>query len=359
MVNSTVVRSQQWWPGVPLALASAALFGISTPLAKALNGALPPVLLAGVLYLGSGTGLWFLSRVQRARGISGEAPLRRADVPWLAAIVLAGGVCGPALLMLGLATTSASASSLLLNLEGVFTLGIAWIVFRENVDARVGLGAGAILLAAGLLSWSGRTTGTGWGGLAIAGACLAWAIDNNLTRRLSASDPVQLATIKGLAAGVINVSLGVAVGGKWPGSGVIVAAAAIGFAGYGVSLVCFILALRHLGAARTGAYFSFAPFLGAVVSIAVFGDPFTSVVAIAAGLMGLGLYLHLAERHEHEHVHEAMAHDHRHVHDEHHQHTHGPNDPPGEPHTHWHEHAPLVHSHPHLPDIHHRHGHGS
>jgi drug/metabolite transporter (DMT)-like permease len=351
------LRSRHWWPGVPLALASAALFGVSTPLAKALGGAISPVLLAGVLYLGSGSGLWVLSRLRRARGDSGEAPLRRADLPWVAAIVLAGGVCGPVLLMLGLATTSASTSSLLLNLEGVFTLGIAWVIFRENVDLRVGLGAAAILLAATLLSWTGGTTGTGWGGVAIAGACLAWAVDNNLTRKLSASDPLQLAMIKGLAAGLINVILGAAVGGRWPAGAAIAAGAAIGFAGYGVSLVCFILALRHLGAARTGAYFSVAPFLGAAVSIPFFGDQLTPLFASAAGLMGLGLYLHLAERHDHEHVHEPMAHEHRHVHDEHHQHTHGPNDPQGEPHTHWHEHARLVHSHPHYPDVHHRHRH--
>jgi len=261
------------------------------------------------------------------------------------------------LLMLGLATTSASSSSLLLNLEGVFTLAIAWIVFRENVDARVGLGAGAILLGALLLSWAGGPSAIGWGGVAITGACLAWAIDNNLTRKLSASDPVQLATIKGLVAGGINVSLGVAIGGTWPESRVVATAAAIGFAGYGVSLVCFILALRHLGAARTSAYFSFAPFLGAATSVMAFGDSVSVVFVIATGLMALGLYLHLAERHDHLHVHEPMAHEHSHVHDAHHQHAHGPNDPPGEPHTHWHEHGRLVHSHPHYPDIHHRHRH--
>jgi drug/metabolite transporter (DMT)-like permease len=330
---------------------------MSTPIAKALLGHLTPALLAGLLYLGSGLGLSIVSAIRRATGTATEAPIRRADLPWLGAIVLTGGVAGPLLLMVGLAATPASAASLLLNLEGVFTLSIAWIVFRENVDLRVGLGAAAILVAAALLSWTGGAGGFRWGGFAIAAACLAWAIDNNLTRKLSAADPVHLAMIKGLAAGTFNVLLASLLGSAWPEVGAVTAAAAVGFVTYGVSLVCFILALRHLGTARTGAYFSFAPFVGASIAILEFGEPVTAPFLIAAGLMGIGLYLHLAERHEHVHIHEPLAHEHRHVHDEHHQHAHGPDDPAGEPHSHWHAHPRLVHSHPHYPDIHHRHGH--
>lgn len=349
--------TSQWWPGVTLALASAALFGISTPLAKTLGGALSPTLLAGLLYLGSGTGLWCVRHARRATRLPSEAPLRRSDLPWLAAVVVAGGICGPVLLMVGLASTSAAAASLLLNLEGVFTLALAWLVFHENVDSRVALGAAAILIGAAVLSWSGGIRGSGLGIAAISGACVAWAIDNNITRKLSATDPVQLASIKGMVAGVANTSLAVATGAAWPSTGYLLATAAVGFVGYGLSLVCFILALRYLGSARTGAYFSFAPLVGAVASIAVFGDAITLPLLLAASLMAVGLVLHLAERHEHEHAHEAMAHEHRHVHDAHHQHRHGPNDPPGEPHTHWHEHEPLVHTHPHYPDLHHRHTH--
>jgi drug/metabolite transporter (DMT)-like permease len=345
------------WPGVPLALASAALFGMSTPIAKALQRDLSPALLAGLLYIGSGLGLLLVNGLQRATGRAVDAPIRRKEWPWLLTIVLTGGVVGPVLLMVGLSVTAASSASLLLNLEGVFSLGLAWVVYRENVDRRVALGAVAIVIAAGLLSWSEGARGTSWGSLAIAGACLAWAIDNNLTRTLSIADPVQLATLKGLVAGTFNVTVALILGSVWPGIGAVASAAAPGFAGYGVSLVCFILALRHLGTARTSAYFSFAPFVGASISILAFGDPITPRFLVAGGLMAIGLYLHIAERHEHLHVHEPIAHEHRHVHDAHHQHSHGPHDPPGEPHTHWHDHARLVHSHPHYPDIHHRHGH--
>jgi len=351
-----MVDSRHRWPGVPFAVASAVLFGISTPIAKALLGNLPPAALAGLLYLGSGLGLLAVTVVRHATGVA-EAPIRRADLPWLGAVVLTGGVVGPLLLMMGLAATPASSASLLLNLEGLFTLGIAWIVFRENVDLRIGLGAAAILSGALLLSWTGRTGGINWGAVAIAGACAAWGIDNNLTRRLSTADPVQLAMIKGLAAGTVNTALGLLLAPSWPQVRAIAAAMTVGFVGYGVSLVCFILALRHLGTARTGAYFSFAPFVGASIAVLVLDEPMTPTFLVAAGLMAIGLYLHLAERHDHEHVHEPLAHEHRHVHDAHHQHAHGPNDPPGEPHTHWHVHTRLVHSHPHYPDIHHRHRH--
>ena len=336
-----------------MALASAALFGASTPLAKALIGAVGPWLLAGLLYLGSGVGLCAASLLMRGR----EAPLRRADLPWLAAIVLAGGVAGPVFLMFGLAATPASSASLLLNLEGVLTLVIAWVVFRENVDVRIGAGAAAILLGAGLLSWNGPAQNFGWGAAAIAAACLAWAIDNNLTRKLASGDPLQIAMVKGLAAGSVNVALALFLGASWPPAPTVAAACIIGFMGYGVSLALFVLALRHLGTARTGAYFSLAPFVGAALAIALFGEPVTPVFIAAAALMAVGLYLHLAERHEHEHAHDAFVHEHRHAHDMHHRHAHAAADPAGEPHSHVHAHARLVHSHPHFPDIHHRHSH--
>ena len=344
------------WPGVPIALASAVLFGASTPLAKALLRDIAPFMLAGLLYLGSGIGLFVLGRLVPR---DAEAPLRRDDLPRLAAMILAGGVAGPALLMLGLAATPASTASLLLNLEGVLTIGVAWLVFRENVDLKVGIGAAAILAGALLLSWNGAAAGAGWGAAAIAAACLAWAIDNNVTRGLAGADPVAIAMIKGLAAGTVNVALAFVVAAQpaLPPLPALAAAGVIGFLGYGVSLVLFVLALRHLGTARTGAYFSLAPFVGALIGIAGFGEPVSWAFAAAAALMAIGLYLHLAERHEHPHVHEPLTHEHRHVHDAHHRHGHRPGDPPGEPHSHVHAHARLVHRHPHYPDLHHRHGH--
>lgn len=343
--------------GILLALASAVLFGASPPFAKLLLGAVDPWPTAGLLYAGAGLGLAALNLSRTTLRLPAtEAPLRRLDLPWLAAVIVAGGILGPLLLMLGLARTEAATASLLLNVEGLATMGIAWVIFHENVDRRLLLGAFAILAAAALLSWQGAASFQ-WSGLLIAAACLCWGIDNNLTRKLSSADPVQITMLKGLAAGVVNTLLAVAHGAALPSAGMIAAASVIGFLGYGVSLALFVLALRHLGAARTGADFSLAPFVGAVLAIGLLHESPTPRLAAGGVLMAIGLWLHLAEHHEHEHEHETMEHEHRHRHDVHHRHEHAPADPSGEPHTHRHRHAPLVHRHPHYPDSHHRHGH--
>ena len=347
------------WPGAPLAILSAALFGASTPFAKLLLGnGVSPWLLAGILYLGSGIGLFVVHLVRGLKGIGvAEASLKRSDLPWLGLVVLTGGAIGPVLLMIGLSSTSASSAALLLNLEGLATMTIAWLVFRESVDRRLMLGAAAILAGALLISWQGAVGGVGLGALAITGACLAWGIDNNLTRKLSSADPVQIALIKGLVAGSVNLALALALGARMPPFPPLAGAAIVGFLGYGVSLVFFVLGLRRLGAARTGAYFSAAPFIGAILSLLIFKEPLTARLIAAGGLMALGLYLHLTERHVHTHTHEPLDHSHGHVHDEHHQHVHHRADPAGEPHSHRHHHAPMRHKHPHYPDIHHRHDH--
>ncbi|WP_454887732.1 EamA family transporter [Sphingomonas oryzagri] len=346
-------------PGIGLAMLSALLFGASTPFAKlVLGNGVNSWLLAGLLYLGSGIGLAIVHQVRKAIGRGeAEAPLVRSDLPWLALVILCGGAVAPVLLMAGLATTPASTASLLLNLEGLATLAIAWLVFRENVDRRLLIGAAAILGGAVLLSWRGGPVGGGLGMLAIAGACLAWGIDNNLTRKLSSADPVEIAMLKGLAAGTVNLVLALTLGASLPAVPVIAGAAMIGFLGYGVSLVMFVLALRHLGTARSGAYFSTAPFIGAMLAVAMFGEAVTVPLIIAGILMAIGLWLHLTESHGHEHAHEPLEHDHRHIHDSHHQHDHAPGTAPGEPHSHPHRHAPMVHRHAHYPDLHHRHGH--
>ncbi|PTR05804.1 MULTISPECIES: DMT family transporter [unclassified Novosphingobium] len=342
--------------GPVIALFSAALFGASTPFAKLLLGdGLDAWMLAGLLYLGSGLGLlavWMLHAKKKD-----EACLVRADWGWMGLIVLAGGVAGPVLLMIGLASTPASTAALLLNVEGLATMGIAWLVLREHVDRRLLTGAMAIVAGALILSWKGGVGGVGWGSLAIVGACIPWGIDNNLTRKLSGSDPVQIAMVKGLAAGGVNLALGIARGAHLPALATMAGAGLVGFLGYGVRLVLFVLALRHLGSARTGAYFSSAPFIGALIAIALPGDTVAPRLIVAAVLMIIGLYLHLAESHDHSHVHEPIEHAHAHVHDEHHCHEHGPDDPSGEPHSHAHAHVRLVHAHRHYPDLHHRHGH--
>ena len=346
--------------GVGFALLAAVFFGLSTPLAKQVSPLVEPVLLAGLLYLGSGIGLgvYSLLRFARGRGYSREAALKRSDAAWLTGAIVLGGVVGPLLLMWGLSQTPASSASLLLNLEGVFTALLAWFVFKENFDARIAWGMALIAAGGVCLSWMGRpATGVPWGLFAILGACLAWALDNNLTRKVSAGDPVQIAMLKGLIAGSVNTAVGLSLGAKLPGASVLLAISLIGFFGYGLSLTLFVLALRHIGTARTGAYFSTAPFVGAVVAVAFLGDVVSLGSCLAAILMGLGVWLHLTERHEHKHHHEPLEHDHLHTHDDHHQHTHAPEDPSGEPHSHTHRHDELIHAHPHYPDIHHRHGH--
>ena len=344
--------------GVGYAIAAAILFGVSAPLAKALLKDARPQLLAGLLYLGSGVGLAIVAVTRRGTRASSEAPLSRRDAPWLAAAILFGGVVGPVLLMIGLSRTPAASASLLLNLEGVFTATLAWVVFRENVDRRIALGMFAIVTGGLFLSWQGRADLGGFvGPLAVAGACLCWGIDNNLTQKVSGNDPVQVAMLKGLAAGSVNVGIAVIFGARFPAPLTTIASLGLGFASYGVSLVLFVLALRHLGSARTGAYFSLAPFVGAAVAIVGWHERPTLGFVIGTACMAAGVWLHLTERHVHEHVHEEMEHTHAHVHDAHHQHEHSPDDPPGEPHSHPHRHTRLVHSHAHHPDLQHRHRH--
>lgn len=345
--------------GIAQALLAAGLFGISTPLAKLLLGAVAPGMLAGLLYAGSGIGLllWLLWRSINAQP-SHEAPLVKRDLPWLAGAVLFGGVLGPLLLMFGLTHTPASSASLLLNLESVLTAVLAWVVFRENVDHRILLGmlaivAGGILLSVQHIGLDGFSVGA----VAIIAACLCWAIDNNFTRPISGGDPVQIAGIKGAVAGCINIAIALAAGYHFPAPSKMLAAGVLGLAGYGISLVLFVLALRSLGTARTSAYFSTAPFLGACVALLLFDEHPDTAFWLAGALMLIGVWLHVSERHEHEHVHEALTHNHRHRHDEHHQHEHDFPWDGTEPHTHPHTHELLRHSHPHYPDLHHRHKH--
>jgi len=275
-----------------LAIAAAALFGASTPAAKAVVSGIDPLMLAGLLYLGSGVGLTIF-RV--ASGQTGWL-FKRADLPWLAAVMVFGGMVGPALLMLGLTTVTGSAASLLLTLEGVFTALIAWIVFREPFNLRIGLGMIAIVAGAALLSLGGGSGRAVVGGaLAIGAACLCWAIDNNCTSRISHADAPALAAAKGLVAGIVNVSLALIAGAAVPAAGAIALSGLIGLFGYGISLVLFVLALRQVGAARTGAYFSTAPFLGAALSLVLLREAWSWSLLGAGLLMAIGVWLHLTE----------------------------------------------------------------
>lgn len=337
-----------------LALASAALFGAAAPAVKPIAGNLNPILLAGLLYAGSFLGLLVATTVRGQA--SGEARLRRGDIPTLGGAILTGGVMAPVLLIWGLSGLAASAASLLLAAEAVLTVLVAALLFREPVATRIWVAAALVLAASALLSWTpGLSIPVSLHALAVLAACLLWGLDNNLTSRIASADPYAIAMWKGLAAGGINTAIGVALGPAALGASWL-AALGIGAIGYGASLVLYVLALRHLGAARTAAHFGTAPFFGAAISIALLGEPLTPALAVAFALAALGTWVALTERHEHEHVHEAIEHDHRHVHDVHHRHAHQ-GDEGTEPHSHRHRHEPIRHRHAHLPDLHHRHRH--
>ena len=338
--------------GVWAALAAALLFGAGTPFAKLLLGPVSPWLLAGLLYLGSGIGL-------AAWRVASRAENRRmniAEAGWLAGAVIAGGMIAPALLMWGLVNMPASGASLLLNAEGVLTALIAWFVFGENFDRRIALGMALIVAGALVLSWPEQMQiGAALPSLAVTGACLFWAIDNNLTRKVALLDASFIAMTKGLVAGAVNTAIALSLGSLFPPVPTALAAAAVGLLSYGVSLMLFVIALRHLGTARTGAYFSTAPFAGALIAIIGMNEPVTNQLLIAGALMAAGVWLHLTERHEHVHAHEPLEHEHEHAHDEHHRHAHSTPVAANISHSHAHRHEPMTHNHPHYPDVHHQH----
>jgi len=346
--------------GIVYALAASALFGASTPLARALIGALDPLWLAGLLYAGSGIGLSIALAVRhwtavgRHRHVAAIAP---GDRRWLAAAVIAGGVVAPLFFTFGLRDTSGATASLLLNLETVFTVIVAWFVFGEHRNARVVTGMALIVIACGLLAGGDGFEGINRGALLIAAACLFWALDNNLTRIVAANDAMLVAAAKGVTGGAVNMTLAAVLAGSAPPPLASLATGLVGLLGYGVSLVLFILALRELGVARASAYFSTAPFIGVAIAFGLLGEQPGSTFWMALPLMAIGVWLHLSERHAHLHAHERFAHEHSHTHDEHHRHAHAFPWDGTEPHTHPHEHEPLAHAHPHFPDLHHRHEH--
>lgn len=338
------------------AIAAAFLFGLSTPLAKLLLGGVDPIVLAGLLYLGAGVsqGLALL-----LAGREGEARLEPADIPWLGAAILAGGVAGPILLLFGLRQTPAATASLLLNFEVVATGLVAAAVFREAVGRRTWLAIALVTVGGALLTLD---TAQGWGisigGVLILAACVAWGLDNNFTGRISLKDPRRIVFYKGTAAGAFSVLLGLALGRPLPGWGAAAWAVGLGAVSYGLSIAFFVRSLRAVGAARTSAVFATAPLVGTAVSLLIFREPPSALFYAALPLMVAAVAVLGSETHAHEHTHERLSHAHRHRHDDgHHAHEHRGEDDPEPVHAHPHEHPPLTHSHPHRPDPHHRHAH--
>ncbi|ADO75674.1 DMT family transporter [Stigmatella aurantiaca] len=347
--------------GAVLGLSAAALFGVSAPVAKLLLPSSTPLVLASLLYLGGGLGLLGLEALRRLSpsGIQGrEATVGRKDVPLLTGVIVCGGILGPVLMLVGLQRMSGVAASLMLNLEGPLTILLALLVFGEHLGRAGALAAGFVMAGAAVLGLQeGELHGDLLGVLALAGACLAWAVDNNLTQRLSLKDPLTLVRIKALGSGVCMLVLAWVTGQPFPSTPVQGGALVLGFASYGLSIVLDAYALRLLGAAREAAYFATAPFVGALVAVPLLGETLRPLDLVAGGLMATGVILLLRERHGHVHMHAALEHEHVHVHDTHHQHAHPLDLPTTEPHSHPHQHVPLTHDHPHVSDLHHRHKH--
>jgi drug/metabolite transporter (DMT)-like permease len=332
------------------------LFGLSAPLSKRLLPSIDPLLLAGLLYVGAGSGLLAGGRLSRLRRPGSEARIRRSDLGYLIGIVVLGGIVGPASMMYGLSRTSATTGSLLLNLEAPLTILVAVAFFKEHLGTRGALAALLILAGAGVLGYTpGELRGDHYGVLLIAGACAAWAVDNNLTQRLSLRDPIAIVRIKALGAGTLTTAVALMRGAPLPSARVLGLALLLGASCYGVSIVLDVYALRLLGAAREAAFFATAPFAGALASVPLAGDRPGFTQLVAALLMAAGAWLLTRERHGHVHAHDPIEHDHAHVHDEHHRHEHEGS--VAEPHAHPHNHPSLVHDHPHVPDLHHRHRH--
>lgn len=349
--------------GVISILGASLLFGISAPLVKILLERIGPVHLTGFLYMGSGIGLVIISVIKwllrKENADDEEARLVGSDYLWLLGAVLCGGILGPILLTLGLMKTPASVASLFLNLECIFTAIVAYVIFKEPVDKRIWFAILAMVASGVILSYEpgAERLSLPPGLLLIVGACLMWAIDNNVTRPLSHKDPFVIARTKGLAAGIAFMIIAWAINEKAPEGLPTLSALVVGAFCYGISLVLFIYSLRYMGAARTGAYFAAAPFIGAIASILALREPVTWRFLASFLCIALGMWLLLREEHGHEHSHETQSHEHRHVHDEHHQHPHPHGVVVAEAHSHPHLHEPLLHAHPHMPDLHHRHDH--
>jgi drug/metabolite transporter (DMT)-like permease len=346
---------------VTQALLAAFLFGASAPLSKLLLGEISPVLLAALLYLGSGIGLMCVKMIGKAaHGGHKEAHLERADWPWLFGAILAGGVIAPILLMISLRNTPAATASLLLNFEGVATTLIAAIIFKEAFSRRAWWAIGLITFASILLSTDFKNQ---WGfslsAIGILAACFMWGVDNNLTRNISAKDPLVIVTVKGIGAGLVSLIIAIALGNSFPSIGLILLALLLGSFSYGLSIFLFVHAMRGLGAGRTSALFGTAPLAGILLSFLIFQERPGIFFVFALLAMALGAYFLLKEEHDHIHLHLDVVHEHRHAHsDGHHLHEHVL-ESTGDSHSHIHTHKELAHTHDHAPDIHHRHSHAT
>jgi drug/metabolite transporter (DMT)-like permease len=343
------------------ALLAAFLFGASAPLSKLLLADISPVFLAALLYLGSGLGLLGIkSLTAMGHQENKEARLAGSDWLWLAGAIVCGGVIAPILLMVSLTKTPAATASLLLNFEGVSTTLIAAIIFKESISRHAWWAIGLITLASILLSTDfSNQWGFSLSALGVLAACLMWGVDNNLTRNISAKDPLASVAVKGLGAGLVSLLIALALGNPFPRLGSILLALLLGFLSYGLSIFLFVHAMRGLGAGRTSTLFGTAPLAGILLSIIIYRENPGIFFLFALLIMASGAYILIKEDHSHEHLHAEFVHDHRHAHlDGHHVHEHAASSA-NQAHSHVHTHGSVKHTHDHAPDLHHRHSHKS
>jgi drug/metabolite transporter (DMT)-like permease len=261
-----------------------------------LDGVVSPQLLAGLIYFGSGLGAALMDIITPRNVIDKGTPLIKTDTPWMVGTIVFGGIVGPILLLRGLTQVPASNASLLLNTEVIMTILFAWIVFHEQLNPRFGLGTCAVLIGSILIYWNGVQAITSIvGSLAIVGTCFCWALDNNLMRVISHRNPFQITSIRGFVGGSVNILVGLWLAGSWTTLGVL-SGLVIGIFCFGFSNVLWVMALRHLGSARAGTYYSSAPFIGAVVSVLLLHEPVTIFLAVASLFMAIGVLLLATER---------------------------------------------------------------
>ncbi len=340
--------------GFLLALGAALLFGASTPASKLLLARLDPLQLAGLLYLGAALAMAPAVALQLRRGVAPR--IDRANAARLAGAVALGGVAGPVLLLLALRFALAGSVSLLLQLELAATALLGVLLFREPLGRAGWLGVAGTLAAGAVLAGAG-----GWPGvlaaLLVAGACLAWGLDNHWTALIDGVTPAWSTLVKGAAAGSTNLALGLLSAPLVASPTELGAALAVGALSYGASLALYVASAQQLGATRAQAVFASAPFVGAGLAFGVLGEPLGLAHLVAAGVLLASLALLFASRHEHPHEHAEISHVHSHRHDDgHHTHAH-PGLTLATRHTHAHRHERVTHAHPHWPDLHHRHGH--
>lgn len=355
MIAVAIERATHDRPGTgPLVacITAAVLFGVSSPASKALLASLSPLTLAGLLYLGAAVGVFPFA----LRGGSATARRSRKNVARLGGVALFGGALGPVLLLMGLSQAPAASVSLWLNLETPATALLGWLFFREHLDKRVVVAVILVTIASALLAGASGAALVP-AALLVAGGCLCWGLDNNLSASIDGFTPAQSTLAKGLAAGTVNLALGFAVGAPLPRALDVGAALLLGSLAYGASIVLYVRAAQQLGAVRSQLVFSSAPFFGVLVAWVALREPVLATQLAAAALMLAAIALLHRERHAHEHTHEAMTHTHWHRHDDGHHHDHVHDPPVVGGHVHEHVHEATTHAHVHRPDLHHRHTH--